>query len=72
MKPPLLRVPTKQNACDKKTLRRKCSYSEFLWSVFSRIRTEYGDTLCKRLHSVQIRENTDYENSDIFYSVKSR
>ena len=24
-------------------LREKCPYSEFLWSVFSRIRTEYGE-----------------------------
>ena len=24
------------------TLREKCPYSEFFWSVFSRIRTEYG------------------------------
>ena len=22
---------------------KKCSYSEFFWSVFSRIRTEYGE-----------------------------
>ena len=24
------------------TLREKCPYSELFWSVFSRIRTEYG------------------------------
>ena len=27
------------------TLREKCLYSELFWSVFSRIRTEYGETL---------------------------
>ena len=25
------------------TLRKKCPYSELFWSVFSRIRTEYGE-----------------------------
>ena len=24
-------------------LRKKCPYSEFFWSLFSRIRTEYGE-----------------------------
>ena len=33
-------------------LSEKWRYSEFFWSVFSRIRTEYG------------RENTDQKNSD--------
>ena len=27
------------------SLREKCPYSEFFWSVFSRIRTEYGEIL---------------------------
>ena len=27
----------------KQPLRKMCKYSEFFWSVFSRIRTEYGD-----------------------------
>ena len=26
-------------------LREKCPYSELFWSVFSRIRAEYGETL---------------------------
>ena len=29
------------------------------WHVFSCIRTEYGDSLCKSLYSVRIQENTD-------------
>ena len=29
------------------------------WSVFSCIRTEYGDLLCKSPYSVRIQENTD-------------
>ena len=31
----------------------------FFWSVFSCIRTEYGDKLRKSPHSVRIQENTD-------------
>ena len=31
----------------------------FFWSVFFRIRTEYGDLLRKSLYSVRIRENKD-------------
>ena len=36
-------------------VRGKRPYSEFFWSVFSRIRTEY---------SVPMRENTDQKNSE--------
>ena len=34
----------------------KVSFSEFFWSVFSRIWTEHGDLLCETLHSVQMQE----------------
>ena len=40
----------------------KCAHSEFFWSVFSRIRTEYGD-LCESPYLVRLRENTDEKNS---------
>ena len=46
----------------KKTLRKKCPYLELFWSVFSRIRTEYGEILCISLYSVRMRENTDQNN----------
>ena len=36
----------------------------FSWSVFSRIRTEYGETLRISTYSVRMRENTDHENSE--------
>ena len=36
-------------------LREKCRYSEFFWSIFSHIWTEYGDSP----YSVEMRENTD-------------
>ena len=38
-------------------------YSEFLWSVFSHIRTEYEDLWSKSAYSVRMRENTDQQNS---------
>ena len=41
------------------TLYEKCPNTEFFWSVFSRIWTEYGDLLRKSPYSVRIRENTD-------------
>ena len=37
------------------TLREKCPYSQFFWSVYSRIRTEYGER--------ENTENTDQKNS---------
>ena len=45
-------------------LRIKCPYSEFFWSVFLRIRTEYGEILRISPYSVGIRENTDQKNSE--------
>ena len=49
----------------------KYPYLEFFWSVFSRIRTEYGDLLCKSEYSVQGRENTDQKtpNAGTFHVV---
>ena len=43
----------------------------FLWSVFYRSRTEYGDWQCESLNSVEMRENTDHKNSAyaVFYTV---
>ena len=46
-----------------KTLREKFPYLEFIWSVISRIRTEYGEILRKSLYSIQMRENTGQKNS---------
>ena len=44
-------------------LREKCPYSELLWFVFSRIRTENREILCISLYSVRIWKNTDQNNS---------
>ena len=44
-------------------LRKMCPYSEFLWSVFSCIRAEYG--------AVQMREDRDQKNSEYGYFSRS-
>ena len=44
------------------SLRKKCPYSELFWSVFSRIRTEFGEILRISPYSVQMRENADQNN----------
>ena len=46
------------------TLRKTCPYTELLWSVFFRIWTEYGELRSISPYSVQIRENTDQNNSE--------
>ena len=43
---------------------KKCSYSEFFWSVFSRIRTEYGERQSISPYSAQMREKADQKNSE--------
>ena len=40
-------------------MREKSLHLEFLWSVVSRIWTEYGDLQGKSPYSVQMRENTN-------------
>ena len=40
-----------------------CRYSEFFWSVFSGIRTEYGDLQSKSLCSVWMQEIADQKDS---------
>ena len=45
-------------------LREKCPYPEFFCSVLFRIPTEYGGILRISLYSVQMRENTDQNNSE--------
>ena len=52
-------------------LREKRPYSEFFWSVFSRIRTEYGEILRIFPYSVQMWENTDEKNSEYGHFLRS-
>ena len=53
------------------TLRDKCPYSEFFWSEFSRIRTEYGEIIRVSPYSVRMLENTDQKNSQYAHILRS-
>ena len=52
-------------------LHEKCPYSELFWSEFSRIRTEYEEILRISQYSVQMRENTDQNNSEYGHFLRS-
>ena len=41
-----------------------CPYSELFWSMFSPIRTEWGEIIRIFPYSVSMRENTDQNNSE--------
>ena len=45
-------------------LRGKFPYSEFFWSTFFRIRTEYGEIYRISPYSVRMRKNTEQKNSE--------
>ena len=50
------------------TLRKKCPYSELFWSVFSRIRIEYGEIRSIQSEHRKIRTRKT-PNLDIFHAV---
>ena len=51
--------------------RKKWPYSELFWSVFSHIRTEYGEILRISPYSVRMRENVDQNNSEYGHFSRS-
>ena len=53
------------------SLREKCPYLEFFWSVFSYIRTEYGEILHASPYLAWIRENTNQKNSEYGHFSRS-
>ena len=53
------------------TPRKKCLYSELLWSVFSRIWTEYAENQSVSPYSVRMRENTEQNNSEYGQFLRS-
>ena len=55
----------------KKALRKKCLYSELFWSVFSRIRTEYGEMWSVSPYSVRMQEKGDQDNSEYKHFSRS-
>ena len=50
---------------------KKCPYSELFWSVFSRIRTEYGEIRSISPYSVRMQENKGQNNSDYRQFLRS-
>ena len=46
------------------TLRKKCMYSGFFWSVIFRIQTEYREIESISPYSDRMREKTDQKNSE--------
>ena len=55
----------------KQILRKKGPYSDFFWSVFFRIQTEYGELQSISPYSVRMRENTDQKNSEYGHFSRS-
>ena len=53
------------------SLRKKLLYSEFFWSVSSRIQTKYGEIRNISQYSVRMRENTDQNNSEYSNFLRS-
>ena len=52
-------------------LRGMCPYLEFLWSAFSRIRTEYWEIRSISPNSVRMRENADQKNFEYEHFLSS-
>ena len=48
-----------------------CPYSELFWSMFSPIRTEWGEIIRIIPYSVSMRENTDQNNSEYGHFLRS-
>ena len=53
------------------SLRKKCTYSDLFWSVFSSIRSKYGEIRSISPYSVRMRENTDQKNSEYGHFSRS-
>ena len=61
----------KKSVLEEVTLREKCLYSEIFWSVFSSIRTEYGQILRISPYPVRMHKNTDQKNSEYEHFSRS-
>ena len=53
------------------SLRENCPYLELFWPAFSRVRTEYGEIQSISPYSVRMLENTDQNNSEYGYFLRS-
>ena len=59
-------ITLKRYEVQKQSLRKISPYSEFFWSVFSRIQTEYEDLQNKSPYPVRMRDNTDHKIRTLF------
>ena len=59
----LNKVVTLKRILQRLSLRKNCTYSEFFSSVFSRIRTEYGEIRRISPYLVRLRKNKDQKIS---------
>ena len=53
------------------SLCEKCQFSEFFWSVFSRIRIEYREVLYISPYSIRMQENTCQKTSEYGHFSRS-
>ena len=51
------------------SLREKCPYSDFFWSVFSRIRTEYGEYILRNQSKCGKIRTRKTPNTDTFHAI---
>ena len=54
-----------------KAPRKKYPYSELFWSVFTRIRIEYGEIIWISSYSVRMPENANQNNSEYGHYLHS-
>ena len=66
-----LRTKSQEDRLKYNTLGEKCLYSELFWSVFSRNRAECGEIRNISPYSLQMRENTDQNNSEYRHFLHS-
>ena len=66
-----IKVTAVRVALVRNAMREKGLYSELFWSAFPHIRTEYGEILRISPCSVQMRENTDQNNSEYGQLLRS-
>ena len=57
--------------CKSLSLHEKYPYSEYIWSAFSRIETEYVEIRSISPYSLQMRENADQKKSEYEHFSRS-
>ena len=72
LKADIRRFSSKEVYLHENTLRKVFPYSELFWSVFSRIRTDYGRIRRIFPHLVRMWESTDQNNSEYGQLLRSK